>query len=83
MEEIAPEYIDLDTCSGVVRMIINVLVIIKAVVLIAVSTRGIVWFCRRSFKSIVIIGLLTLSIALVIGEVIYRFTEENLRYRFI
>ena len=79
----ADEYIDVETCSGVVKSIINVFVIVKAVILIAVSLRAIVWFCKSNYRSFVIISLLMLSIVLVISEVIYRFTDANLRFRFI
>ena len=79
----ADEYIDVETCSGLVKSIINVFVIVKAVILIAVSLRAIVWFCKSNYRSFVIISLLMLSIVLVISEVIYRFTDANLRFRFI
>ena len=77
------EYIDIDTCKGVMKTVLDVFVILKAVVLVAVSVRAIVWICKRSFKSFIIVSILVLSIVLVISECFYRFSNANLRYRFI
>jgi len=60
----------------------DIFVATKAVALTFFSVRGILWFKAKKFNSTPVICTLLVSIAIVISELAYRFTDRNLRYRF-
>ena len=73
-------------CKGLVGLSLDIFVIVKAVVLIYFSIHGMIWFIKSKFQRLnmaLIVGVLALSCLLVLSELVFRFTNRHLKYRFI
>ena len=59
------ENYEIAQCGGAMEIALDVFVIVKALILVAVSLQGVKWFLNKNYMSLTVIIILLVSCALV------------------